>query len=345
MSVMTSRTRQEIQGQVEVAQQLTGPAAADRMAALRMELKAFRQVILMGTGASLLACRAAQYAFMKYGGALPLVVPAAEIDYVLPAAGPQTLVVLVSQSGQSYETQVAVRLLKERGVRFWGITNSPDSVLAAQADRVLLMEAGEEVSSATKTYTATLLLFYRLAGVPEQLLAAVPGDIERSLAAADPVIARWAEALQGRAVIYTLGMGSLGVAAGAGALLLKEKTAIPVEGMSLSEFRHGHIEVVRPGLPILLAAATPAAAGDVLKHGEYFASLGAEVYLVTDTPLTSSRIPAEQILIVANRGDEITGQMPAVIPFQLLAERIAAITGRDVDGFRYIAKTVDTYKL
>jgi glutamine---fructose-6-phosphate transaminase (isomerizing) len=344
---MSSRTKQEIQGQYDVALRLI-EGGEGLIAPYREELRGVQRLVLVGTGASLLACRAGQYAFMKYGATVPLVLPAAEIEYLLAAvpAGPEaagTLVVLVSQSGHSLETQIAVKALKERGIRFWGITNSPDSVLAREADRVLLMQAGEEVSSATKTYTATLLLFYLLAGVSG--LEGVPGAVERSLKAAEPAIDHWAAALKDQGVIYTLGMGPLGVAAGAGALLLKEKTAIPVEGLSLSEFRHGHIEVVRPGLPILMAAATPAACAEALKHAEYFASLGAEVYLVTDTPVSSTRIPAERLLVVGSTHDEITGQIPAVIPFQLLAERIAALAGRDVDGFQYIAKTVDRYAL
>lgn len=339
---MSSRTLTEIREQYDVALRLT-QGGADLIASLRAELAQVQRLVLMGTGASLLACRAAQYGFVQYSGRLPHVLPAAEVDWLVQVSGPETLVLLVSQSGQSYETQLAIQALTAAGIRFWGVTNNPDSALARQAERVLAMDAGEEVSSATKTYTATLLLLFRLAGADR--LEHISEDVRRTLAAAEPAVAGWAAALQDAAALYVLGMGWLGATAAQGALLLKEKTAIPSEGLSLSEFRHGHIEVVRPGLPLLVLAATAPAAGAALQHAEYFAGLGAAVYLISDAPLRSDRIPPEQILQVCNSGDGITAQIPAVIPLQLLAERIARGRGRDVDGFRYIAKTVDRYAL
>jgi glutamine---fructose-6-phosphate transaminase (isomerizing) len=336
---MPTRMWQEIQDQPDVAERLLRGARGGTGGA---DLRHVTRLILSGTGASLAACRVGQYAFMQYAGILPHVLPAAELDYVQPAPG--TLVILVSQSGQSLETQTAVDSLKARSIPFWGITNNPDSYLAKHADRVLLMEAGEEVSSATKTYMATLVLFGLLAG-GEETISQLPADLRATLAAAAEPISRWAEALLDTRGGYILGMGPLGATASQGALLMKEKTFLHIEGMSLSEFRHGNIEVVTPGLPIIVLAVTPAQAAEAVKHAEYFASIGAEVYLITDSPVTGSRLPADRILQVQNSGDAFTGQLQAVVPLQLLAERVAVRKGHDVDGFRYIAKVVDKYKL
>lgn len=322
---------QEIQDQPEVALRLLEAEVAQ----LRTPIRSAGQVILAGTGASLAACRAGQYAFMRYAGILPHVLPAADL-LDLPL-GPESLVILVSQSGASLETQMAVRALKERGVQLWGVTNNLESPLAQGADRVLWMNAGEEVSSATKTYLATLMLFLMLAG---GAVEAVPPDLRQTLDQSAETVDRWAAALMDQPVIYFLGAGAMGPMAAQGALLMKEKTFLHVEGMSLSEFRHGNIEVVRPGLPILLLAATPALSAEAERHAAYLASLGAEVYLVTDS------LPGgERVLRVQNSGDEVAGMLQVVVPLQMLSERIAVRKGYDVDGFRYIAKVVDQYRL
>jgi len=173
----------------------------------------------------------------------------------------------------------------------------------------------------------------------------IPADLRATLAASAGPISRWAEALLDTRGGYILGMGALGATAFQGALLMKEKTFLHIEGMSLSEFRHGNIEVVTPGLPIIVLAVTPAQAAEAVKHAEYFASIGAEVCLITDSPVEASRLPADRILQVQNGGDAYTGQLQVVVPLQLLAERVAVRKGHDVDGFRYIAKVVDKYKL
>lgn len=356
--MMPTRMWQEIHDQPDVAERLVLEAAggagegagaphasegaAGVIAACRSDLRHVTRLILSGTGASLAACRVGQYAFIKYAGLLPHVLPAAELDYVQPAPG--TLVILVSQSGQSLETQTAVDTLKARAIPFWGITNNPDSYLARHAHRVLQMNAGEEVSSATKTYMATLVLFSLLAG-GDRAVKQLPSDLRTTLAAAADPIQRWAEALLTTRVGYILGMGPLGATADQGALLMKEKTFLHIEGMSLSEFRHGNIEVVTPGLPIIVLAVTPTETEGAIRHAEYFASIGADVYLITDSPVTGSRLPMGRILQVQNSGDEYTGQLQVVVPLQLLAERVAVRKGHDVDGFRYIAKVVDKYRL
>jgi len=343
---------QEIQEQPAVAQRLLQawlgtPAGAAPQAGLlaqcRDELRRADRVVLAGTGASLAACRAGLNAFVRCGSTLPHVVPAADLPgLAAKVLGPESLVILVSQSGESLETRTAAEALKARGVPLWGITNNPDSYLARAADRALPLHAGEEVSSATKTYLATLLLLMLLAGAG-RCLDRVPADLAETLRRSEEPVGRWAAALEGEPVGYILGLGATVPVAAQGALLLKEKTFKHVEGLSLSEFRHGNIEVMRPGLPLLLLAPTPRCAAEAVRHGAYLASLGAAVFLVTDSPVQG--MAPDRVLQVQNRGDELLGALQVLPPLQLLAERIARQQGYDVDGFRYIAKVVEEYKL
>ncbi|MEW8978976.1 MAG: SIS domain-containing protein [Symbiobacterium sp.] len=407
---MTTRMWQEIHEQPAVARRIIETWRTERAALLadcRAELRGAERVILAGTGASLAACRAGQYIFVRCGRLLPHVVPAD--DLTGPAArllGPESLVILVSQSGESLETREAVRALRAGGVRLWGITNDPSSLLAREADQVLPLDAGAEVSSATKTYLATLLLLLLLAGAGG-CLQHLPDDLEETLRRSAEPVARWAAALAPAQAGYILGLQQFGPIAAQGALLLKEKASLHFEGLTVSEFRHGCIEAVQPGLPILLLASTPAGAAEGLRHAAYLASLGADVRLITDavpaedmrlgcdgtraelgraagaagpqpaagptrsTPAATARtpqtppgartpgaegerqppgasptaiLPSDRVLVVQNRGDRVLGMLQAVVPLQLLAERIARELGHDVDGFRYISKVVDSYQ-
>lgn len=342
---MTTRMWQEIHDQPAVARRLLRTWQAEKaelLAECQAELRRADRVVLAGTGASLAACRAGSYAFIRCGRLLPHVIPADDLSG--PAArllGPGSLVILAPQSGESLETRSAVASLKSRGVRLWGVTNNPESHLARQADRVLLLDAGEEVSSATKTYLATVLLLMLLAGAGK-CLAHAPDDLEETLRRSAGPVARWVAELAPAQAGYILGLHNLAPIAAQGALLLKEKAFLHFEGMSVSEFRHGCIEVVGPGLPILLLAASPEGAAEAGRHAAYLASLGADVRLIADAP--ADALPQDRVLRVQNRGDRVLAMLQVVVPLQLLAEGIARQLGRDVDGFRHIAKVVDTYR-
>ncbi|WP_276357131.1 SIS domain-containing protein [Cohnella caldifontis] len=341
---MSSRMRQEIRDTHEVSLAFAR-SDRSRFGHLHESLRSRRHVILMGTGASLNACKVGQYAFLKEAGFLPHVVPAADVSLLESFLGADDLVLLVSQSGESYETKAAIEAMKRRGVPVWGITNASDSALARLADETILMEAGEEVSSATKSYAATLLILNAIAaGENEafwQALAALPDAVRDTLSGSDRKIADWAGALAKREKFYLLGVREFGVTAQQGALVLKEKTFQHAEGMSLSEFRHGNVEVVQPGLPIVIVAGADSL-DESLGHAEFLASLEAEVYLIADRAAAPAKIPADRILVLPG----VSGLMPqitTVLPLMQLAENIASAKGYDVDGFRYISKVVSQY--
>lgn len=340
-----TRMWQEIQDQADVSKTIlahymeSAPALSEKMKG--------RTLILTGTGASLNACRAARYAFIRYAGLIPQVLDAYEMLYVLDKLPKDALVILVSQSGSSHETQVIAQALKEHLIEFWGITNNPDSLLAQKASQVLPLNSGEEVSSATKTYSATIQILYMLAasqtpGVLEKL-AGLPQDIIRTLESAAPAVERLVERLHQSQVAYIAGLGMLGSTAIQGALMMKEKTFICTEGLPISELRHGTVEALKPGLPVLLAATTLPMVAEALKHAAFLSDTGAEIHLVADTAVDPAIIPAEKVIPIVNTMEEEFSHITAAIPFQLLAEGIARMNGYDVDGFRYLKKVVDQY--
>lgn len=335
-----SKMLEEINEQPQVAARVIDESRR-QCSLLRERLLKKGKIFLVGTGASLNACGAALYAFYKYLGKAPVVIPASQLTYAANALSKDDIVILVSQSGQSYETQEAVGMLSAWGVELWGITNSPDSVLAKGAQETLYMNAGEEVSSATKTYTASLVLLYLLAmgEMQEAAFAEIPGAIASSIASLSDPISTMSRGYNQESIFYILGAGANGVTAGQASLMIKEKAFLNVEGMALSEFRHGPVEVVKEGLPIFITASTPEMAVNAVSHGKSLVSMGALVTLVSDSAVDAP-IP---VLRFTGVGYEEISHPMASVPYQLLAEALAVRFGYEVDSFKHINKIVDKY--
>jgi glutamine---fructose-6-phosphate transaminase (isomerizing) len=344
--MMRTKMRQEIFDQIEVSAKVIQQYKSVVLS-LNKEAKEKKNVFLMGTGASLNACLASRHAFMKYCKLMHHVVAAADIETVAEIMGKDSLVILISQSGNSYETQRAVEILKNKNIEFWGITNEPESMLARESNRTLYMNAGVEVSSATKTYMATVLILYMIASGNDaeaiEDIDKLPEDIKQTLGVLDKVVDKIASGLMDKNVMYLVGIGAHGAAAGQGALMIKEKTFIPAEGLPLSEFRHGTVEVVKPGLPVIISASTPSRVEEALFHGEYLSDLSADVYLVVDCPVETGKIPKEKIVCIKNSVHEAFSHLTAGVFYQLLAESIAFHKNYDVDGFKFLKKCVDKY--
>ncbi len=337
---MNTAMWQEIHHQPEVAEKILEEylPKADYYRSLLLEKK---KLILTGIGASLNACHMARYAFLKYGNLAPQIIQSDELPYVLPGIDRDTLVIFISQSGESYETKLFGQKLKEQGVEFWGITNDGSSSLARHAKEVLLLHSGREISSATKTNLASLLILYILAaGYDAQVqaeLKRLPGLIQKTLEGCMEGLSPLAEKLLDTEQFYILGTGANAAAALEGALMMKEKTFIHTAGTSISDFRHGAVEVVEKGLPLLLLASGEENRERALGHGEYLKRIGADVTLCMDRE--SQALPTIRVEACM----EVLSPAVFLIPLQLLAEQVAVKKGLDVDGFRYLSKVVDTY--
>ncbi len=334
----------EIHDQTEVCRTLLAEYLP-RAEAFRALLQKKKNLILTGTGASLYACQMAKYMFYRYSGLLPTVLPVDELHYILHQVDADTLIIFVSQSGESYETKLVSGILKAHGIDFWGITNEPQSHLAQNASEVLLLHCGREVSSATKTNTATFLLLSIAAGGYDAALAAeltaLPEKIEKTFFAAAKTADAWAELLAGQMQLYILGTGVNAATAVEGALMMKEKTFIHTAGSSVSDFRHGTVEVIEPGLPIVLLGSGEEMNEQLRQHANYFASLGVQVFVVTDLP--DAYPDTYHVAGVQKCAVEELSPMLQVIPLQLLAEAVARRKGLDVDGFRFLSKVVGEY--
>lgn len=346
MIKVKSKMWNEIHDQYEVSKNVID-VYSGKLEVYNEVIKRKNKIFLLGTGASLNACEASKYAFSKYRGIIPYVIPAAETDYVIGNMDKDTLTILVSQSGESLETKMISQLLRDRNIEFWGMTNNPDSFLAKNANQVLLLGAGEEVSSATKTNMASLLILYMLAAGNDkdalEDINKIPEAIRVTLSMVDERIPALVEKIKDKKNTYVLGAGMSGPTARQGSLMMKEKTFIHTEGLSISDFRHGSVEVIEEGLPIIICASTPSSVKEASGHARYMRNLLADVYMIVDGQIETDTVEDENIIYAASGDNEIFSHITTTIPLQLLAEGIAAAKSYDVDGFRYLSKVVDKY--
>jgi len=227
------------------------PLAALQVIAGKLRNGAFRTVVLTGMGSSFHALHPTYLALVDHGLAPVMAETGELVHYMQPLLDPKTLIVAVSQSGQSAEV---VRLLEvnQRRAAVVAVTNTSESQLAKCADAVVLTSAGNESSVSCKTYvTALLALEWLMAILGDRDLHSVRDEMKRVIPAVQAYLADWtshvqrfAELLSGVGNLFLVGRGLSLAAVGCGALIIKESDHFPAEGMSSASFRHGPFEML-----------------------------------------------------------------------------------------------------
>ena len=279
---------------------------------------------------------------------------ASEWRYLDPIVDESTLVIGISQSGETADTLAALRLARERGTRTLAITNMPGSQITREADAVLLTRAGLEMGvAATKTFTAQAALLYLLAldlaakrgtlSLEEirELTAEVerlPQKLEQFLAVDHP-IDLIAEAHADEPFFLYLGR-HLGLPACLeGALKLKEVSYIPTEAYSAGEMKHGPIALLGEQTPVVVIATDSHVYEKVVSNIQEVRARGAQVIAIASDGNEAIQHLADQVIYVP-RAHPFIEPVLAVVPLQLLAHRIAELRGLNVDRPRNLAKTV-----
>lgn len=219
--------------------------------ATRLQKGKFRSVVLTGMGSSFHALHPLQIELINHGLMAIMIETSELVHYKSRLFDSKTLIVAVSQSGQSAEV---IRLLEINGGKsaVIAITNTADSPLAKRADAVILTQAGREFSVSCKTYVAALMALKWLGDmVCERDLHHTRQDLKHACPAAESYLNEWrvhvcglAELLNGIRHLFLVGRGSSLAAAGTGALIVKESDHFHAEGMSSAAFRHGPFEML-----------------------------------------------------------------------------------------------------
>ncbi len=309
------------------------------------------QIVACGT--SYHAGLIARYWAEAYAGLPCDVEVASEFRYRTHAVAPGTLVVVISQSGETADVLAALRESRRLGYAgVLAICNVPESSLVREADLTLLTRAGPEIGVAsTKAFTtqltALLLLvaaFARRRGRPqaeqELVRAAVqlPGALERVLAL-EPRVAELAEQFVDRAHALFLGRGAHYPVALEGSLKLKEISYIHAEAYPAGELKHGPLALVDDGMPVVAVAPQDDLLDKLQSNLQEVRARGGRLYVFADDAAALRPAGGFHILPVP-AGAEAISPILHTVPLQLLAYHVAVLRGTDVDKPRNLAKSV-----
>ena len=275
-----------------------------------------------------------------------------EFRHRTPLLGPDSLLLLVSQSGETADTLAALEVGRRQGAGILSICNVVDSSLARKSDGVFYTHAGPEISVAsTKAFTTQLTALYllavRLGRLNGQLLpdaatrlledaTRLPGWIEAALKIEEPIV-ELAHGLSHAGDILYLGRGINYPIALEGALKLKEISYIHAEGYPAGEMKHGPIALIDESMPVVMLLPRDHYFRKTLGNLKEVEARGGNVVIVTDEPDESM---APKSTLVVPKVPYHLAPVVLTIPLQLLAYHVAVHRGTDVDQPRNLAKSV-----
>jgi len=279
---------------------------------------------------------------------------ASEFRYRAPVVPPGTLLVSISQSGETADTLAAVRVAEQLGyAHTLAICNVPESSLARESDLVLMTRAGPEIGVAsTKAFTtqltALLLLTVALArrhGLSTeretelvQQMRSLPARVEEALGL-DDVVSTLAERLVDKEHVLFLGRGAQFPVAMEGALKLKEISYIHAEAYAAGELKHGPLALIDADMPVIAVAPNDQLLEKLKSNLEEVSARGGQLYVFADSAAGMRAGNGIWVQEVAPT-DTIIAPIIYTIPLQLLAYHVAVLKGTDVDHPRNLAKAV-----
>ncbi|MBO2452241.1 glutamine--fructose-6-phosphate transaminase (isomerizing) [Actinomadura barringtoniae] len=334
-----------------------GRLTLDEMRITDEELREVDKIIIVACGTSYHAGLIAKYAIEHWAGLPCEVELASEFRYRDPILSRTTLVIAISQSGETMDALMAVRHAREQHAKLLGICNVNGSTLPRECDGVLYTHAGPEIAVAsTKAFLTQLVAVYLIAlylaqvrgtkwgdevFAMVQLLAAMPEKVEKVLETMEPV-RELARSLAGEKSVLFLGRHVGFPVALEGALKLKELAYMHAEGFAAGELKHGPIALIEEGLPVIVVV--PPRARDVL-HDKIVSNIqeirarGARTIVIAEDGDTSVA-PYADTLISVPAVPTLLQPLVTTVPLQVFACELATAKGHDVDQPRNLAKSV-----
>lgn len=317
-------------------------------------LSQVKHVQIVACGTSYHAGVVARYWLEQYAGVSCNVEIASEFRYRKSFTHPNSLILTISQSGETADTLAALRLAKEQGyMSSLAICNVPGSSLVRESDLHFMTRAGAEIGVAsTKAFTTQLvaLLMFTIAvgqanGMSETeqrrlvaALQALPNHLEQALTLSDS-IEKLAEEFADKQHALFLGRGEQYPIAMEGALKLKEISYIHAEAYAAGELKHGPLALIDAEMPIIVVAPHNDLLEKLKSNVEEVRARGGILYVFADKDAQFSSDDTMRVLSL-NHVDDVLAPIVYTIPLQLLSYFVAIIKGTDVDQPRNLAKSV-----
>ncbi|MDJ0376085.1 glutamine--fructose-6-phosphate transaminase (isomerizing) [Cryobacterium sp. PH31-L1] len=321
-------------------------------------LAGIRRIVIVACGTAAYAGQTAKYAIEKWAQVPVDVELSHEFRYRDPVLSDDTLVISISQSGETMDTLMAVKYAMSLGAKAISICNTQGATIPRESDAVIYTHAGPEVAVAsTKAFVAQITALYLFAlhlarvrgslteaeqAVQVEELQAIPEKIQAVLGVEDEVrqLARWMS--DTRAVLF-LGRHVGFPIALEGALKLKELAYIHAEGFAAGELKHGPIALIEPGQPVFVVVPSPRGSAHlhpkVVSNIQEIRARGARIIAIAEVG-DAAVLPFADTVIHIPLAAPLFEPLLAVVPLQMFAMELAIAKGLDVDQPRNLAKSV-----
>jgi len=301
------------------------------------------QIIVTACGSSRYAALVGRYLFSSVGKKFCEVVMASEFQYFADSVGRNTLVLAISQSGETLDVIEGVELARKAGARIVSIINRPQSLLGELSHNVLYLNCGPEIGvAATKSFLNQLAVFYLLAfsmvhsfDMAVDNIRKVSRQVAKAIDWNNDEIARITKDYHDKNDFYYIARGINFAIASEGALKLKEISYIHAEGMPAGELKHGTLSLIEEGTPVLVICPDDYTYHETLGNAIEAKARGAKIIAVSDV---NNEIYDHWIRIP--RVHDLLYPIVAVVPLQLLAYHMATRRGHNPDMPRNLAKSV-----
>jgi glucosamine--fructose-6-phosphate aminotransferase (isomerizing) len=326
----------------------------DEIALSDDDLRGIEQVVIIGCGSAYHSGMIGKYAIERWCRLPVQVELASEFRYRDPVIGRNTLVVAVSQSGETADTLEAVRHARSQRAWVLAVSNTVGSSIAREADAVLYTRGGPEVAVASTKATMTQITAMYLVGLylaqvrgtrdsdevraHLQDLESIPDLLTELLTRSEDVRAVAREIVDATRVLF-LGRHVGYPIALEGALKLKELAYISAEGFSAGEIKHGPIALIEQGTPVVVLATRHALQSKLINNVQEVRARGALTIVVATDGDDSVTPCADRVLRVPNT-KSLLAPLLTIVPMQVVSAEIARLRGLDVDQPRNLAKSV-----
>ncbi|MGW6738686.1 glutamine--fructose-6-phosphate transaminase (isomerizing) [Streptomyces sp. NPDC055013] len=336
----------------------SGSLTLDEVRISASELREIDKVVIVACGTAFHAGMIAKYAIEHWTRVPCEVELASEFRYRDPILDQQTLVIAISQSGETMDTLMALRHAREQGARVLAICNTNGSTIPRESDAVLYTHAGPEVAVAsTKAFLTQLVACYLVAlylgqvrgtkwgdeiGAVIRDLSHISGEVERVLETMEPV-RELARSLAAKKTVLFLGRHVGYPVALEGALKLKELAYMHAEGFAAGELKHGPIALIEDDLPVVVVVPSPR--GRSVLHDKIVSNIqeirarGARTIVIAEEG-DEAVVPYADHLIWIPATPTLLQPLVATVPLQVFACELATARGNEVDQPRNLAKSV-----
>ena len=319
---------------------------------LKFKFKKFEKIVIIACGTAYNAGLVGKYAIEKWGQIPVDVELASEYRYREPSLDKKTLVIPISQSGETMDTLMALRYAKSKGATIFSVCNTNGSTIGRESDAVLYTHAGPEIAVAsTKAFATQLIAMYLIGleigksldnlskkevnAIVEQL-SALPAKVEQVLETVEPLRELTRKFKDAESVLF-LGRHVGYPTALEGALKLKELAYMHAEGFAGGELKHGPIALIDKGTPVvaIMPAEHSVLAEKMASNIQEVKARGAVVIAISEFDFVGA-----DHLIRIPKIDQLLQPVLAVVPLQVIAYEMAVARGNDVDQPRNLAKSV-----